>query len=117
VQNGYTIDSPYFTTEVGEFENSESPYGTFDQGGNALEWNESVGTPGSYRVTRGGSWIDDSSHLLSSFRNAVGGNPAAGNSYIGFRVAYVPEPSSMMSLLGLSVIGLVAHCWRRNKTV
>ncbi len=35
----YTIGSPYYTTEVGEFENSESPYGTFDQGGNLYEWN------------------------------------------------------------------------------
>ena len=29
----YTIGSPYYMTVVGEFENSESPYGTFDQGG------------------------------------------------------------------------------------
>ena len=36
----YTIGGPYWRTEVGEFENSESPYGTFDQGGNVWEWNE-----------------------------------------------------------------------------
>ena len=30
----YTIDSPYYRTEVGAHENSNSPFGTFDQGGN-----------------------------------------------------------------------------------
>ena len=31
-----------YTTVVGEFQNSDSPYGTFDQGGNVWEWNEAV---------------------------------------------------------------------------
>ena len=30
----YLIGSPYYRTEVGEFQNSGSAYGTFDQGGN-----------------------------------------------------------------------------------
>ena len=30
------------TTVVGEFQNSDSPYGTFDQGGNVWEWNEAI---------------------------------------------------------------------------
>jgi len=34
-----TIGSPYWRTEVGEFENSDSPYGTFDQGGNVYDVN------------------------------------------------------------------------------
>ena len=38
--NGYTLGSPYYRTNVGEFENSASAYGTFDQGGNVWEWNE-----------------------------------------------------------------------------
>jgi formylglycine-generating enzyme len=37
------IDSgKYFTTVAGQFRNSASPYGTFDQGGNVREWNESI---------------------------------------------------------------------------
>jgi formylglycine-generating enzyme required for sulfatase activity len=40
--NGYTIGSPYYRTEVGDHENSDSPYGTFDQGGNVWEWNEAI---------------------------------------------------------------------------
>ena len=44
--------SPYYRTNVGEFENSASAYGTFDQGGNVYEWNESIIYIGSY-VSRG----------------------------------------------------------------
>src|SRR4051794_4715576 len=36
----YLIGSPYYRTPAGEFESSDSPYGTFDQGGNVWEWNE-----------------------------------------------------------------------------
>src|SRR5262245_41348732 len=43
-----------FTTDVASYPNSPSPYGTFDQGGNAFEWNE---TPiGPDRGVRGGSY-------------------------------------------------------------
>ena len=44
-EDGDANVSPYGTTEVGEFENSESPYGTFDQGGNI--WS---GTRGNYTL-------------------------------------------------------------------
>ena len=33
------VGSPYYRTNVGEWEASASPYGTFDQGGNVWEWN------------------------------------------------------------------------------
>jgi len=50
----YTIGGPYWRTPVGYFGNSVSPYGTFDQGGNVWEWNESAITP-TTRGARGGS--------------------------------------------------------------
>ena len=40
--DAYPIDSGKYTTVVGEFQNSDSPYGTFDQGGNVWEWNEAI---------------------------------------------------------------------------
>jgi len=46
----WAIGSPYFRTEVGAYDAkpSDSPYGTFDQGGNVYEWNEAI-LYGSYR--------------------------------------------------------------------
>jgi formylglycine-generating enzyme required for sulfatase activity len=59
--NDNCLGPPYWRTEVGEFENSGSPYGTFDQGGNVWEWTESyaspIGTPGQ-RTYRGGSFYN-----------------------------------------------------------
>ncbi len=37
-----SIGGPYYRTEDGEFENSDSRYGTIDQGGNLWVWNESI---------------------------------------------------------------------------
>jgi formylglycine-generating enzyme required for sulfatase activity len=90
--SAYTIGSPYYRTEVGDHENSESPYGTFDQGGNLWEWNESV-LWDSYRGIRGGSFIN-SDGLHKSNRGVD--NPASEGSSIGFRVVQVPEPATLM---------------------
>jgi formylglycine-generating enzyme required for sulfatase activity len=49
------IGAPYYRSEVGAYTGSESPYGTFDQGGNVWEWNESVFQT-QYRGLRGGSF-------------------------------------------------------------
>ena len=65
-QSGYTIGSPYYRTPVGEFELSDSPYGTFDQGGNVWEWTEAI-LYGSERGFRGGSVISFG-YLLASDR-------------------------------------------------
>ena len=110
-QNGYnyTIAGPYWTTEVGEFENSESPYGTFDQGGNHWEWNETL-LDGSSCGLRGGSWYNDSYTLQSSFR--IGNSPAYEHYHVGFRVASIPEPGCITLLAcGLSA-GLL---WSRRR--
>ena len=82
----WPIDGDKYTTVVGEFQNSDSPYGTFDQGGNVWEWNESV-YPSSYRGVRGGSFGNGSyegqARLLSPLRRrgdagGLGNRPAQG---------------------------------------
>ncbi len=86
----YTIGSPYYRTEVGAHENSESPYGTFDQGGNVWEWDEAV-LYGSYRGLRGASFGNISDSLRASYRYDINTPPTYEGGATGFRVADVPE--------------------------
>ena len=88
----YTIGDPYWRTEVGDFENSESPYGTFDQGGNVWEWNETI-VNSSFRVVRGGSY-NSGIHRLHANARTYDPVPTYYRSNIGFRVAKVPEPTA-----------------------
>ncbi len=89
--------------------NSASFYGTYDQGGNVWEWNDTV-IAGSSRGLRGGSWSYSDSFLRSSYRDGSG--PADESNHVGFRVASVPEPSSgVLMLLGGAAYWLV----RRKK--
>ncbi len=98
----YTIGSPYWRTPGGYFSLSDSPYGTFDQGGNVSELNEAV--IGSYRGLRGGSfyYVGYTLHAASRY-NVL--SPTIEISLIGFRVSEVPEPASL-TLLALGGIVL-----------
>ena len=114
-QSGYTIGSPYYRTNVGEFENSESAYGTFDQGGNVWEWNESIVYQGSdyvYRGFRGGSFGSLDFYLQASSGGL--GVPSVEDDGVGFRVSQVvPEPSSLI-MLGSGILALAGIIRRRN---
>jgi formylglycine-generating enzyme len=106
------IQSPYWTTIVGQFQNSASPYDTFDQGGNVREWNE-VNISGSGRGLRGGGFSSlNHSGLASSYRDHY--PPTTEYGSIGFRIALVPEPGSIALLL-VGAISLLGYAWRRRK--
>jgi len=92
-----------------------SPYGTMGQGGNVFEWEETDfdlvnGTPSSSAGgVRGGLWFSDSGLLSSSSR--VSFNPSNELNFIGFRVASIPEPSTLL----LAAMGSVGLLLRRKR--
>jgi formylglycine-generating enzyme required for sulfatase activity len=98
--------SQNYLTDVGAYTSSPSYYGTFDQGGNVLEWNETA-VLSSSRGLRGGAWGNTSSiDLRASDRYSF--FPSDGTSSLGFRVAaIVPEPSSVL-LAALAWFGFLS---------
>jgi len=92
-----------------------SEYGTMAQGGNVSEWNETAydginSTMGENRQLRGGSWDEGAGFGLgASFRDIL--IPADEGYSFGFRVASVPEPSS----LSLLALGGVVVAFRRRR--
>jgi formylglycine-generating enzyme len=105
--DAYTVGPTYYRTDVGQFENSPSPYGTFDQAGNVFEWSESA-AHASHCTLRvlGGSYSSPSDFLASS---RIGQEEFATTVFpdLGFRVAYVPEPNAIVLALSGAVISTV----------
>jgi formylglycine-generating enzyme required for sulfatase activity len=101
------------TTDVGAYARADSFYGTFDQGGNVWEWNDTQLNSTS-RGLRGGSWGYGEFDLRSSSRRVAG---ASDEGYdIGFRVASlapIPEPSTFGAAMGAMALGVVMM--RRRK--
>ena len=109
--SSYTIGSPYYRTEVGAHENSASPYGTFDQGGNVWEWNEDFPNSAS-RGLRGGTFsYGTGGDYLQAANRIYGYTPTYEHYVIGFRVALVPEPVT----LSLFIFGCLIALRRRGK--
>ncbi|MCC6125266.1 MAG: SUMF1/EgtB/PvdO family nonheme iron enzyme [Pirellulales bacterium] len=104
----YTAGAPYGATPVGYFGLSQSPYQTFDQGGNVWEWNEAAN--GSYRGLHGG-FYDGPADFLSAAGDGFG-NATDESPVIGFRVASVPEPGSLFLMISIAAFGL-PYTWRK----
>ena len=86
-----------------------SPWGTMGQGGNVWEWNETAydginNTAGETRELRGGAWSSNSG-LLDASNRYFDFDPSFQDDGFGFRVASVPEPSTL-SLLAIGLGGL-----------
>lgn len=77
-----------YLTDVGAYSSAESYYGTFDQGGNVVEWNETIGRANTERGTLGGSW-DGAANGLESHRD--GAPPTHSVRELGFRIACTAE--------------------------
>jgi len=103
--NGHTTgDYSYPMTDVGAYTASESPYDTFDQGGNAWEWHEGMFPAGD--GFRGGSWQSAKATLQASMR-FVNYAPHSNNFEVGFRLVTIPEPGTLALLaFGLPCLGI-----------
>jgi len=104
-------------TDVGSYAGSPSPFGTFDQGGNVLEWTEGITATKDSPITesvvvRGASSTDPVGILAAGFLDSV--PPSAAVSTIGFRVVRIPPLPSCGLGPELSLI-LPALMWLRGR--
>jgi formylglycine-generating enzyme len=108
---GYT-DPMNYLTPVGYFAASPGPYGTFDQGGDVFQWNDTEVVLGVSRNLRGGSFAYYVNGVSSSYRD--NSFPLGEDGNVGFRVASVPEPGSVTLLL-VGAVGLLGYACRRKR--
>jgi formylglycine-generating enzyme required for sulfatase activity len=85
------VDPTHFRTEVGVYDAkpSDSPYGTYDQGGNIYEWTESP-IIGTYRILRGGGCASGAEYLHAQTWAFY--QPTMNLHGVGFRLALVVAP-------------------------
>jgi len=102
-----TGNSDYPLTDADSYELSASPYGTLQQGGNAWEWTETYF--GSNRIIRGGGY-QNTSNILKPNQAGIS-TPWITNGSVGFRVATIPEPSTLV--LTMLACGLLVLPGRR----
>jgi hypothetical protein len=102
-------------TDVGAYTYSAGPYGTYDQGGLLYQWTDSILTT-SYSgfAMMNSSFLSSSSDQLRSDYQVWPWTPTNEFNFNGFRVAMVPEPSTI-SLLVLGTVMLLGMRWSRKR--
>ena len=105
------IDGWYSLTWDGTINGALEQNGTKDMMGNVWEWNEAI-VSGSDRCLRGGSFDSLNNLLLRASARFTHYSPTYESFNIGFRVSEVPEPSSIIALLG-GLAGLLGIRRRR----
>ncbi|MDR1282755.1 MAG: formylglycine-generating enzyme family protein [Opitutaceae bacterium] len=115
---------PGTVRDVGYYTNATTFFGTYDQGGNVLEWTDTVYSDDVSRVMRGGAF-NFTAESLSTTYSRTSFAPASEYDGIGFRVVrlmavpvVVPEPGAVAGAMGLLVliIGLWGRAQRRSGT-
>lgn len=84
-QSGALNTKITYLTNVGTFTGSSSHYGTFDQNGDAWEWNDLDGGTSLSRGLKGGAWTSTPPYLQSSYRLIT--IPSTYSVNVGFRLA------------------------------
>ncbi|MCJ7777230.1 MAG: SUMF1/EgtB/PvdO family nonheme iron enzyme [Sedimentisphaerales bacterium] len=98
--NGWNYGGGAYSTPWNVGTGTQEQNGTFDIMGNVWEWNETL--IGSSSYLQGGSYENSADSLASSTRSADG--HSHGESFsLGFRVASVPEPATLL-LLGFGAV-------------
>ena len=114
VYGGYPVSGPADVDNAGDL----SACGTMAQGGNATELTESAlnghfTSPRDYRLIMGGSWNSEGGIRSSGLGESL--DPRDQFSLAGFRVASVPEPSSLSLLaLGSLLMAIGIHRCSQN---
>jgi len=105
------------TTPVSNYSLAVSSYGLYDMLGNALELLETSGSlsngNGGLGIMRtGGNWLGSNVPTSATIPSFL--DPAFTNGQIGFRVAAVPEPSTI-ALAAVGFAGLAGCEWSRRR--
>ena len=103
-------------TDVGAYQQSTSPFGAFDMGGDVFQWDDALFTPanfGPFGGLRGGGWDGNPSNSASVGPRISGMGAQQEGDDTGFRVASVPEPASfVLALIGLIAAVISSHASR-----
>jgi len=90
-------------TVIGSYPGSTSPYGTYDQAGNAYEWVENAFHGGTYHVAMGGSFSSTQSVQYTGAYRALFGDQS---SQLGFRIGRAIGDHQCISSLEQALLDL-----------